>query len=82
MTDDSFQKRIEISVTIYIIYILYIIVKQNPPKNQNCHPSSVICTGIKFMPESLESAFSFFLPLFPTNGRWVPFFFAIFACNN
>ena len=59
MTDDSFQKRIEISVTIYIIFILYIIVKQNPPKNQNCHPSSVICTGIKFMPESLELSFLF-----------------------
>ena len=59
MTDDSFQKRIEISVTIYIIFILYIIVKQNPPKNQNCHPSSVICTGIKFMPESWELSFLF-----------------------
>ena len=56
MTDDSFQKRIEISVTIYIIYILYNSKSKSTEKSKL---SSVICTGIKFMPESLELSFLF-----------------------
>ena len=40
MTDDSFQKRIEISVTIYIIYILYNSKSKSTEKSKL---SSVIC---------------------------------------
>ena len=40
MTDDSFQKRIEISVTIYIIYILYNSKAKSTEKSKL---SSVIC---------------------------------------
>ena len=40
MTDDSFQKRIEISVTIYIIYILYNSKSKSIEKSKL---SSVIC---------------------------------------